>query len=203
MKKAGIALVLLVTILSAAQAQTEKGRWQVGTQVGNFTYQKFDGANNHFFSISLTPSAGYFIAKNLVAGVTLPYSFNNTPTASRNTSRSIGIGPTLRYYVGNSRLKPFAGISFTYEKTVRKYESLANLVDLNLKGYSTNLAPTVGMAYFINRNVLLSAEVGYHFQHTENDNLIQTSTGNYSTATFSNKFRTVSFEIGFALLLGK
>ncbi|RYF66439.1 MAG: PorT family protein [Cytophagaceae bacterium] len=159
MKATLFTLALFVTTISLSLAQTEKGRWQVGAQVGNLTYQRYKVYDGHSLSVNLTPSVGYFVAKNLLAGVSVPFS--NTSNSyqagpSDYNNRSIGIGPFIRYYVGNSSVKPFAGIGFTYNATAIRYESLLNLNDIKLKGSSTNLVPAVGAAWFINHNVLLS-----------------------------------------------
>ncbi|WP_165840909.1 outer membrane beta-barrel protein [Larkinella punicea] len=206
MKTTGFTLLLLLTLVSAALAQTEKGRWQVGAQVGNLTYQRYKVYDGHSLSVNLTPSAGYFVARNLLAGVSVPFS--NTSNSykagpSDYNNRSIGIGPFIRYYVGNSNVKPFVGIGFTYNSTAIRYESLLNLNDIKLKGSSTNLVPAVGAAWFINRNVLLSAGFGYSFYHAKNQGFLQPNPNTLTVTPITEKYQKLSFDVGFALLFGK
>ena len=70
MKNSLYTFLLIVASLSFATAQTEKGRWTVGTDVGNLSYQ--DQNNYKTFSANLTPSAGYFLTNGLLVGTGVP-----------------------------------------------------------------------------------------------------------------------------------
>ncbi|KAA9357517.1 outer membrane beta-barrel protein [Larkinella humicola] len=207
MKTTGFTGLLLMTLVSVALAQTEKGRWQVGAQVGNLTYQRYKVSKGHMLTVNLTPSVGYFVAKNLLAGVSIPFSNTSNsfqPGPSDYNNRSIGIGPFIRYYVGNSSIKPFAAIGFTYNSTATHHGNVLNLNNVNLKGSSTNLVPAVGAAWFINRNVLLSAGFGYSFYRSDNEGFMQTFNPNTITIVpIKEKYQKLSFDVGFALLFGK
>jgi outer membrane protein len=119
MKTTLISLVFGLMIALEASAQTEKGRWTVGAQVGNFTYQK-EELDYRNISGSLTPSAGCFINNGLVIGTGIPFSFSSTKFGQlfgnydnlRQVGTSIGLSPFLRYYVGSAKLKPFVGIAY-------------------------------------------------------------------------------------------
>lgn len=171
MQKSLFTLLMLVLGASATLAQTEKGRWTVGAQVGNFSYASSgpDAFRSHSFSASLSPSAGYFVARNLVVGVAVPVSyFNyrssfsqpNTPGTTINSTQ-VGLSPFVRLYFGDSKLRPFvdatAGVTrlwytTTNLNTIDRSESTSN--QLNYSG-------SVGLAYFINNTVSLDAALGY------------------------------------------
>ncbi|WP_221622292.1 hypothetical protein [Larkinella rosea] len=62
------------------------------------------------------------------------------------------------------------------------------------------LKPNVGVAYFINRNVLLSAELGYGIIHSEFEALQQISPTNFSIETFKMDNRNASLEISTSIV---
>jgi outer membrane protein len=205
MKKGLFTVVALVVTSSLVQAQTEKGRWLVGAQVGNGSYQDQNQAWS--FSIDLTPSAGYFVAKNLLVGARLPLSFDrsrsyefvfpNPNTLTTSTSTSYGLGPFARYYIGEGKLKPYVGASFTYGRSTTKREQGSLLV--NQKINYTQISPTVGLAYFINRNVALNAGISYDISRYNYD--ISGSSSRPGTFAATNK--AFSLDIGFQILFGK
>ncbi|GAB3320667.1 hypothetical protein GCM10027299_14130 [Larkinella ripae] len=198
-------LLLLLTIASSAMAQTEKGRWLIGAQVGNVSYQKFKNDGGHNFTVDANPSAGYFPVNNLLIGVALPFSSNqssyNSPvSASGPHTWSLGLGPFIRYYAGRSSLKPYLGVSYTYSRSRTIYKNVTS-TDRTLKGHTFNLAPTLGLAYFINRNVLLSAGLSYNITQSSSEVLILTNPPAVTDFTFNT--RKLSLDVGFAVLLGQ
>ena len=86
MKKIVFGLVTMLVITFAANAQTDKGDWMVG---GNMTINTTSG-NSQF---SLQPSAGYFFAKNFVAGADFTLSFGKF---DQTKTFDIGVGPFAR-----------------------------------------------------------------------------------------------------------
>ncbi|RCR69677.1 outer membrane beta-barrel protein [Larkinella punicea] len=205
MKTIAFTLVVMGMVFSEAVAQTEKGRWQIGAQLGNVTYQSDTSNASKSISGSLAPAVGYFIARNLLIGVTVPFSFNatNLKYGADHFNRTIGIGPAVRYYVGQSSFKPFVGISYTYARSYGKWRDLDPVRSESItKGYSRTLAPAIGVAYFINRHVLLSAGLSYNLHHREGESRNTTPT-NVVSNRYSEDLKTWSLGIGFAVLLGE
>jgi hypothetical protein len=66
MKKTILSILIMVIVSLKVQAQTEKGTWILGGGV-NFTSDK----NNK--SLSLAPSAGYFVMKDVAVGSLVQY----------------------------------------------------------------------------------------------------------------------------------
>ncbi|MFD2569770.1 outer membrane beta-barrel protein [Spirosoma soli] len=199
MKRLLLIMSLLITSISAVTAQTEKGRWTVGVSVGNFQYSSQN--NYHSFSGSLSPSAGYFFAKNLVVGTGLPLSLSTNKYQSIKASNSgIGLSPFVRYYFGDAKLKPYVGLSYAYSKTWQR--NTGGGQDYKGEGYTSSLSPSVGLAYFINNNVALNAGLGYVHSRFKSASGYFDVTGQPidSPASTSNYF---SLGIGFQIFFGK
>jgi len=168
MRKVIVTLVMLVMGSALAQAQTEKGRWTVGAQVGNLGYS---GSSEPFrsrsFSMSLSPSAGYFVAKNLVIGASVPISYsygsNDVPNNDRSEFSGFGVGlaPFARYYVGAAKLRLFLSASVDFQQfwlsSTRFGAREAQRSNFNATNYSVG----GGAAYFINNTVSLDASLNY------------------------------------------
>ncbi len=196
-------LTLLLTGLSSVVAQTEKGRWMVGASVGNFSYSAQNG--NKSFAGSISPSAGYFVANNLVVGTGIPLglSTNNyyDPTGEIHASTiNMGVSPYVFYYFGSSKLKPYVGVSYTYSKTEHRIRSGSQTNTDN--GYTSSVIPTVGVAYFINRTVALSAGLNYVWDRYKTAYAVYDVSGNpIETPVSTSKY--LSLGIGFQIFLGK
>nr|WP_281257915.1 outer membrane beta-barrel protein [Spirosoma oryzae] len=191
--------------LTTAQAQTEKGRWLVGAQVGNFSYS--DQSNQRSFEGSLTPSAGYFVANGLVVGTGIPLGLTwakyttTDPTTStfadaKLVSTRYGLAPFIRYYFGENKLKPYVGVAYSYSRT-NANQNIPGTQSAKSKGHTSVLKPTIGVAYFITRNVALNAGLDYNIQ-TEESRYTQAA----SVSNFSSNSSTLSLGIGFQLFFG-
>ncbi len=168
MRNVIVTLVMLAVSSALAQAQTEKGRWTVGAQVGDFGYSNSnEPVKSRSFSASLSPSVGYFVAKNLAVGASLPVSyaygsFDVTGTGRSKTDVfSVGLSPFARYYIGSAKLRPFVDASIGFQQfwisstrfgTPETARSNSNVTNYSLGG---------GVAYFINNTVSLDASLNY------------------------------------------
>lgn len=194
--------MLVLIGLSAAIAQTEKGRWTVGADVGNLSYQ--DQYAYKTFSANLLPSAGYFLATGLVIGTGVPLSFERQTDngfATKYTATEIGLSPFVRYYLGTAALKPYVGIAYKYTGLNRHY-NLSN-TDISGKGHSSAFAPAVGIAYFINRNVALNAGLNYNIETNETPFLSFADSSAPAIFVQRSTDKSFSLNIGFQLFFGK
>ncbi|WP_461149174.1 outer membrane beta-barrel protein [Spirosoma pulveris] len=195
--------LILLTSLTIASAQTEKGRWTVGATVGNFTYSKKDVYSS--FSASLTPSVGYFAVNNLEVGTGVPFSLSTSKYVNqngniRNSGTSIGLSPYVRYYVGSAKLKPFVGLAYGYSWTrIRNRDSGQ---DTKGNGFTSTLTPTIGVAYFINRSVALNASLNYISQRYKSAYINYNSGGTQIEIPVSTT-NYMSLGIGFQIFLGQ
>ncbi len=203
MKTIVFTLALVLSGFLVVMAQTEKGRWTVGAQVGNFQYSTQNGYNS--FSGSLSPSAGYFLANNLLIGAGVPLSlttnkFSNPSGDVLYKSTEIGLSPYVRYYVGSGKLKPYVGVSYAYSMTRQRTDM--DYQTLKTSGFTSSVIPTVGIAYFINRSVALNAGLNYVWSRFGNGTQAYDVSGNpIEKATYTSKY--LSLGIGFQIFLGK
>jgi hypothetical protein len=147
--KKSLLLCACMTVIFAlgnrAEAQTQKGDWLVGGLLDLNTAK-----NSTTFEFS--PNVGYFILENLAIGGTLVYSYDKLGDLKVT---SFGIGPFMRYYFGDTKIRPFFAGDMTFEK--QKFTTTA--------GSSTedafNWFLGGGAAFFINENVAVDGLLGY------------------------------------------
>ena len=208
MKTTFFTLILVMMGVSTAIAQTEKGRWTVGVSIGNFTYQ--DNNTSKTFTGSLAPSAGYFVANNLLVGTGLPLSLSTSkpgqsnPFLVKSTTTGIGLSPFIRYYFGKSALKPYVGVSYSYAYMHYAYKVLPIFGnDASTNGYATSLVPTLGVAYFINRNIALNTGLNYNILNSKIGYYTPVSSVSPRVGTIEFDLKSLSLSIGFQIFLGK
>jgi outer membrane protein W len=210
MRTIGFTCIVMMLSYSFSSAQTERGRWQVGTQIGDLSYVDNGAGQLKQFSGSLTPIAGYFIAKNLVVGAGLPLSLSSSRTKdalsvyggyeAKSTITGIGIAPFIRYYLGDAKLKPFLGLSYSYVLTKANYQSYTGAKS-SAKGHTNVITPNLGLAYFITRNIALNATLGYNVQSQNRFFLVSAPSGVDTTPAVTTK--SLDFGIGFQLFFGR
>lgn len=145
MRSTILTLVLFISI--AANAQTDKGDWLVGGNIGFRT-------NKNSNEFNLSPNAGYFFAKNFAAGANLQMVFEKVGTIR---SSDIGLGPFARYYFGSSNFRPFATTHINYLISSTK----VNGIKTSTNGMNWLLG--MGAAAFINQNVAFETIAGYNY----------------------------------------
>jgi hypothetical protein len=145
MKKFLLSLVLLSAFI-VATAQTEKGDWMVG---GGFRLNTSD--NNT--EIALTPDAGIFIINNLALGGNLGFIYSKR---GESKITSFGIGPFVRYYFTNAKVRPIlhGSLNFLSQKIKNTgFPSTTNNVTSYFLGG--------GAAIFISDQVSIDGLIGY------------------------------------------
>jgi outer membrane protein len=144
----------LVLAFACTQAQTERGDWMVG---GSF--QLNTSENNT--QIALTPNAGLFVINNLAIGgnVIIDYS-----KVGDNKRTDIGIGPFIRYYFTQAKVRPILHGSFNFISSRNKtplYSNTENGINYFLGG---------GAAIFISDQVSIDGLMGYaHSKYSDFD----------------------------------
>ncbi|WP_345249334.1 outer membrane beta-barrel protein [Nibrella saemangeumensis] len=202
-KLSPLLLLIAAAQLTTAQSPTEKGRWTVGVDVGSFTFQLTENVSS--FSGSVNPSTGYFIVDNFLVGVGLPLSYStqrqgNPTILLRGSSNSLGISPYVRYYVGQSNVKPYLGVSYSIATSYGRYTNLINSPQRTVnRGNSMQFTPSAGVAYFLTRNVSLDTQVGYHWVRSR----MTSKADGLSENKFTTIYRNASLTIGFNLFFGR
>ncbi len=201
MKALPIALALLVSILTTAFAQTEKGRWAAGGQ-GSFSYSSQQ--NTHDFSMTLSPSVGYIVADNFLIGSGITLSYNdaaNNINSYKYSSLGLGLSPFVRYYFGKTNWRPFAGLAGTYSFSHQQGTVQGSSFN-SPNSYVYKVSPTLGLAYFINRTASVNFGLAYNRFWYSNVGTYVDGNGNrvaYSTSAFNS----VTLDVGFQLFFGK
>ncbi len=159
MKTKALTIALLCSVLLSSYGQTEKGTWMLGG--GASTGMHFL-ADNNYFTISIHPAMGYFLADNLAAGASIPLSFL---TEEDYRSISYGITPFIRYYFGPPSefmffIKGAFGIdgwSMIYDDTTESRTSITG-------------SAGIGGTFFLNESIGLETILGYTYnKYTDYD----------------------------------
>lgn len=204
MKNLMYTLLLVTVSLSISTAQTEKGRWTVGAQVGDINYSRNPSSyRSRTFRVSLSPSAGYFVADNFVVGLTLPVDYSHyqvsvVPNSALNfaevISTQVGLAPFARLYIGKAKLRPFVDASVGYSQQWFSSTNFNSSQETRLTGRALNYSASAGVAYFINRSLSLDASLRY----SGGDQLNQTG-----FASDYSQPGTFGLNVGFRLFLGR
>lgn len=203
MKKYLLTSLFLLVGCSFVWSQTEKGRWQIGSQIGNLRYQNEGQYAQKSFSGTITPTLGYFVAKNLLLGTGIPVSYSTSYLKSpdfKSYQLIYGLSPFVNYYFGKGPLKPYIGAAYSYSRTINYYRSFLN-GESKATGYSTTIAPHAGVAYFITRNIGLNVGLSYTIQHMEVGFLDNIPANQQSFPPVDSKFFSMDF--GFQLYFGR
>ena len=184
-----ILLVVAVVFATVTYAQTGKGNWMVGADLGlsfqsKNVVEKDDQVqymDQTITTFKITPNFNYFVVHNLAVGLGLEYQSTTTkvkPVAgseTKGTTSAFVIAPNAHYYfpIGGN-LAPFVGAKVGYawasagDNNSDKERGLA----LGVKG---------GMAYFVNQGAALTGYVGYDYMNLKNkqDNKAETRIGNF------------------------
>jgi outer membrane protein len=132
--------------ISMLNAQFNKGTILLGLSTSsNNLYSMYTGGSSNFFHLgfttmtsksntssssekirtfNLSPRVGYFIVKNLAAGLGINFSLLSMGTGNnKETSTLSGIGPFIRYYLPLKKIAPFAEVEGSFGSSVYKYTS--------------------------------------------------------------------------------
>ncbi|MDJ1473321.1 outer membrane beta-barrel protein [Xanthocytophaga flava] len=163
--------IISLLSLTDSLAQTQKGRFMVGTSAGEFKF----GKNNT--DLLLDVKGGYFLIDNLVVGVTPSFgymsynqseSYPNSYSKSTQKGKQWGIGPFVRYYFSEHKLKPLVNASFLYYKYSVKTTSEAYIYpgffqkgSHEIKSEYKLLQIGGGVSYFIDDRIAIEGLLNY------------------------------------------
>ncbi len=194
MKKLLLFSITFYLIQFKSEAQTEKGRWMTGSQIGNFSYRK-RSSNSHYFSMDMAPSAGYFISHNFALGLSIPIITSTLSSSNYlHKEREMGIAPFALLYFGNGKLKPYLSVLYKLSKERTYHEAGVDFGNTNYESISRNStwSPGVGVAYFITKGIAVNAIINYNSYNRRVDN----NGGRYSG-------KDATLHLGFNVFFGK
>ena len=157
-------LMVAVAFSAATYAQTEKGNWMAGSDLGlSFnsvkTTPRYDGRASDDLTentFKITPNINYFVINNLAVGLGL--SYENTTAKVRNNEtkkNTFIIAPNATYFFPlSANLAPFVGAKVGYAM------ASAGSSDAN-KDNGLVFGGKAGIAYFVNQGAAITGYVGY------------------------------------------
>ncbi|MEL7586207.1 MAG: outer membrane beta-barrel protein [Prolixibacteraceae bacterium] len=193
MKKILLTGIIIFAAIIIVNGQTEKGKVLFGGSSNlNFFTMKTEsgsGGSNKSSGFNMSPYAGYFIANGLAAGAEIPifhYWSDNYKTTS------LGVGPFLKYYVGEKKVKPYLLGAIELRKSKNKMETDAFRSDYTYNNFIWKFGAGAGI--FINENTAL--DLGLHYMHED----FKAKT-KQETAYDKGDSRDLSLTIGFTFIL--
>lgn len=148
-----ILLPILLLSVQLMHAQTEKGDWMIGGTLAFNTAKKSAVVN-------FDPQVGYFFVKNLVMGGQLTVDYAEQGSVHLTT---LGVGPFVRYYFGESKARPFFTGDMNYLAT--RFKTETTTTNNNAFGYFLG----AGASFFINENVAVDGLLGYRHSKYKNE----------------------------------
>lgn len=165
-------LTLLISI--TVNSQTEKDKYIIGVNTGltsGFSKQKIKSDNSSrdvsdFFSISFTPTGGYFIIKDLAVGLRLPVTFNVLKSDSPQVGTEVrtttfDVVPFFRYYFKNEKVKPFVQLSAGLGRSISKVSPESSFLGSNSKFNTFRYSIDGGISFFVNSKISIDAALSY------------------------------------------
>lgn len=145
--------------------QTNRSNWIVEGDfsasrgsVNNTTGTVLTQSSSRSFSIS--PSAGYFISKNNLLGISIPVGVSvfdndsqNPSSADRNSFWSVGVSPYFQHYWTSTRLTPYTRASATYFLAESRPDNE------NTNSVSVNVALSIGLAYMAGQRFIIETSL--------------------------------------------
>ena len=190
MKKLLLSIAFITLFTLSSFAQLEKGSW-IGGVSGNVDFTFLKSSSNQAFSFSLNPYALYLASNNFALGLNLDYSYDFVKYYSgsepvKYSSNNLLLAPVIRKYFGNSRYRPYVGLSAglgIYQPVSFPYPEYDVSVSTDFGFF---LSPESGISYWLNDKVFFDLKASY--------NLI-----NYKNV---GDYHTVDLKIGIGVKLG-
>ena len=167
MKKFYLTLAAVAALTFASQAQTEKGKFLVGGQVG-FETSKVKDTDQKNNSFSINPTVGYFVSDNWAVGTGIGYNWRKSESGAQNETKenSFQVAPFARNYVGNGQFRFFSQLSVPMSWGKTETEGTNNS-EIKTEKYGVELAP--GFAFFPTSKVSVELKVrGLYFESDKN-----------------------------------
>ena len=155
-------LFAAVIFASASYAQTEKGNWFAGSDLGlsytsetkKVTNDGTEASNLTKSTLKFTPNVNYFVIDNLAVGLGLEYE-NIKEKGVSDSENTFAIAPNATYFFPlSANLAPFVGAKVGYAM------KSAGSSDAN-KDNGLVFGGKAGIAYFVNQGAAITGYVGY------------------------------------------
>jgi len=164
MKKLFLTLTAVAALTFASQAQTEKGKFIVGGQLG-FESSKIKDTDNKGNSFSINPTVGYFVSDNWVVGTGVGYNWAKAESSKEASVKvdAFKVAPFVRNYVGDGQFKFFSQLSVPMAWGKNTVTAAGTDVESKFENYGVEIAP--GFAFFPTSKVGIELKVrGLYFE---------------------------------------
>jgi hypothetical protein len=189
MKKTGFRVSLVAILLSfhlVCYSQTDKGSFLVGGQYVldfNSNTKTFNGSGSSYEmgkyrTFEVSPQIGFFVFRNIPVGMEFLYSdLKIEVSGSEGHTMSYNIIPFIRYYFGQSKVKPYVhlGAGPGWQKMVSSDFGYRSTGDGKLFRYQVK----GGICAFINENISVDFCIGYKSVTENSRSYSSTGSGDY------------------------
>jgi opacity protein-like surface antigen len=152
-----VLLFVFTTSFINGQSPISKGTFTIGGDV-SFSSQSFDNVSNNMTVLTINPKVGFFFFDNIYSAISIDYKHQSMGYFSYNL---LGVGPEVRYYFDLERVKPFAGLGFTY------YEQTSGDSN-NYKTTTSVFTLSGGVNFFLTNYFALETSINYSFINYNN-----------------------------------
>ena len=176
MKKILLTLTAVTALTFASQAQTEKGKFLVGGQVG-FETSKVKDTDKKTNSFSINPTVGYFISDNWAVGTAVGYNWSKNEADKNNNTKTdaFNVAPFARNYIGNGQFRFFSQLSVPMQFGKTTVDKAGTETETKFQNIGVELAP--GFAFFPSSRVGIELKVrGLYFESNKNKTADVTTT---------------------------
>lgn len=158
-------VICLAAILcgSSVFAQTEKGSWYLGGNLGISTHSEKQGSGtDKTTSWSFSPEVGVFVANNIQVGLGIISngSIINYSNGSRYNDLMLGGLVYGRYFFGELSFKPFVGVNFGYSAGQSKITQSPSGSTTKSNVGIINANINAGFAYYVTPRMGIFGSVG-------------------------------------------
>ncbi|GHE36317.1 outer membrane beta-barrel protein [Sphingobacterium griseoflavum] len=162
MKKLFLTLTAVTAFTFATHAQTEKGKFLLGGQVG-FETAKVKDTDLKQNAFSINPTVGYFVSDNWAVGTGVGYNWAKSEQATLTSeTNAFQVAPFVRNYIGEGQFKFFSQLSVPMQWGKNTTEGAAVETESKFEKYGVELAP--GFAFFPTSKVGIELKVrGLYF----------------------------------------
>jgi hypothetical protein len=166
-----ILLTVLIALCSLSNyAQTTKGSFMIGGS-GSMSFDKSDAngsSESKSTSVSVSPEAGYFFARNFAVGLSLPVSLSGSKFASssieyKGKGHTIGVAPFVRFYIPVRSFFIITEGSYGWQYSKKTYDNWdavtgafinSNEYSNTDKGYSLGAGPAFFLSPYTSIEIL-------------------------------------------------
>jgi len=205
-------LIFTIIILTSLNIQAQESSfpikektWSIGGGGSlRFNQTEYDAERSRkVFGLNLRPNAGYAIQENLILGLGLGYSYNETTTEDSvnnrdQTANGVGVFPFIRKYFNlNNKFAFNLTGELGYEYSWGKNYTVGDGYESSANSFQASVRP--GITYFVTNNIALEAQLGGIFYNHTSRKIDGELDMKYNSLIASIQMEQIYFGINFFL----